>query len=290
MENSPDYLENIRIKLSPHLPASIKAYNSIATVGFGNGLAYTADNDTHVVNSVNVTTGAVTVIAGLSGTSGGSDGVGTAARFYGPNGLSYDGALHALIVSDEKAHTMREVDIATASVSTVAGVYLSGANVDGAATSGARLKSPRGRQALHPAQRDRYFMSIGAAAGSCAMRVLRVSASPTVETVAGSHTDCALVDGVGLAARFVTPVGLSVSPDGKAIYAEQHDAHRVRRVDPVSFVVTTVLGNGAAAVSSNDDPLLASLSTAIGTFADLDGTRLHVIMFHAIAAVRLNDD
>ena len=29
MEDSPDYLENIRRKLSPHLPASIKAYNSV---------------------------------------------------------------------------------------------------------------------------------------------------------------------------------------------------------------------------------------------------------------------
>ena len=29
MEDSPDYLENIRRKLSPHLPASIQAYNSV---------------------------------------------------------------------------------------------------------------------------------------------------------------------------------------------------------------------------------------------------------------------
>ena len=30
MEGNPDYLENLRRKLSPHLPASIQAYNSVS--------------------------------------------------------------------------------------------------------------------------------------------------------------------------------------------------------------------------------------------------------------------
>ena len=38
MEDSPDYLENIRRKLSPHLPASIQAYNSVVLAMSDDGI------------------------------------------------------------------------------------------------------------------------------------------------------------------------------------------------------------------------------------------------------------
>ena len=65
-------------------------------------------------------TGAVTTLAG-SGDDGDADGVGAAAQFSGPTGiaLSTDGGM--LFVADTSNHTIRQVDVATGAVTTLAG-------------------------------------------------------------------------------------------------------------------------------------------------------------------------
>jgi hypothetical protein len=62
----------------------------------------------------------VTTIAGSSGAEGIVDGVGSAARFFSPKGIAYDG-VGDLYVSDTGGQTIRAISVATGVVTTIAG-------------------------------------------------------------------------------------------------------------------------------------------------------------------------
>ena len=92
---------------------------SVVADGIGN--LYIADFGSHTIRKVDVNTGTVTTVAGTAGLSGSTDGTGAGARFYAPSGVAADGAGH-LYVTDSANHTIRKIDLANASVTTIAGV------------------------------------------------------------------------------------------------------------------------------------------------------------------------
>jgi sugar lactone lactonase YvrE len=75
-----------------------------------------------------------------------------------------------------------------------------------------------------------------------AQRIRRVGVDGLVSTIAGSTAGFA--DGVGPAARFDTPSGIALGPDG-AIYVADTGNNAIRRVTPAG-VVTTVAGGRVA--------------------------------------------
>ena len=70
------------------------------------GNIYVADTDNHTIRNVVPTTGAVSTLAGLAGTSGSTDGQGSAVRFFHPAGLAVDSSGN-LYVADTNNHTVR---------------------------------------------------------------------------------------------------------------------------------------------------------------------------------------
>ena len=70
------------------------------------GNVYVADTDNHTIRKVVPSTEAVTTLAGLAGTSGSSDGLGSAVRFFGPAGIAVDSTGN-LYVADTNNHTVR---------------------------------------------------------------------------------------------------------------------------------------------------------------------------------------
>jgi hypothetical protein len=107
-----------------------------ATFEFPYGLAYdgkanlfVTDWDVSTVRRVVVATGAVTTFAGTHFMTGSADGVGPAALFNEPQGISYDGAGHLYVAdapllggtSPPGGSTLRRIDVSTAEVTTVAG-------------------------------------------------------------------------------------------------------------------------------------------------------------------------
>ena len=81
---------------------------------------YVADNGNHIIRKIVIATGAVTTLAGLGGAGHGlTNGTGTAARFYYPNGIIRVGA--NLYVTDSTNHVIRKIVISTGEVSTLAG-------------------------------------------------------------------------------------------------------------------------------------------------------------------------
>jgi alpha-tubulin suppressor-like RCC1 family protein len=99
---------------------------SVALDGLGN--VYVADSGNHTIRKI-TPAGVVTTVAGSAGLSGSADGTGSAARFYGPQGLVADGAGN-IYVSDTNNSTIRKVTAAGV-VTTLAGTAGSIGNADG---------------------------------------------------------------------------------------------------------------------------------------------------------------
>jgi hypothetical protein len=89
---------------------------SVVTVGTN---LFVADYSNHTIRKVGLTTGAVTTFAGVNGVIGSTNGIGSAARFNKPYGITSDGIF--LYVTDSGNHTIRKIVISTGAVTTLAG-------------------------------------------------------------------------------------------------------------------------------------------------------------------------
>jgi DNA-binding CsgD family transcriptional regulator/ribosomal protein S11 len=88
-------------------------------------------------------------------------------------------------------------------------------------------------------------------------RVRRVTAQPTIVTVAGSGDAGFAGDGgAAISARFDSPQALAVASDGSIFIADTLN-NRIRRVDPQG-IVTTVAGSGEPGFSGDDGPAVTA--------------------------------
>ena len=101
---------------------------------------YIADTGNNAIRKIVIATGAVTTLAGSAlAMMGSADGIGTAASFTQPVGITTDGT--NLYVADTANHTIRKIAMATSAVTTLAGSPLSSGNVN-ATGSAARFNNP----------------------------------------------------------------------------------------------------------------------------------------------------
>lgn len=191
---------------------------------------YVADSLNNRIRKIEIATGLTTTLAG-DGTGAYQDGVGAAAQFNNPNGITCDGP--NLYVADTGNHRIRKIEIASGLVTTLAG---DGTNafLDGAGT-GARFNTPYGLTA------DGVFIYV---ADTLNQRIRKIhSATAQVTTLAGDGTG-GYLDGTGTGARFNTPAG--VVRAGTKLYVADLGNNRIRSVDLASGVVATVIGDGTA--------------------------------------------
>src|SRR5205085_4828650 len=110
----------------------------VATDSSGN--VYVADTYNHTIRKI-APGGAVTTLAGLAGTFGSSDGLGSAARFFYPYGLTTD-TNGNIYVADTDNQAIRKITPA-GSVTTLAGFVGSTGSADGTGVT-ARFNYPLG--------------------------------------------------------------------------------------------------------------------------------------------------
>jgi len=102
---------------------------------------YVTDNE--AIRKVVISTGDVTTLAGSPGSSGSTDGTGTAARFNFPDRITTDGT--NLYVTDVKNYTIRKVVIASGVVTKIAGIVGTSGSLDAAgASASATFSGPAG--------------------------------------------------------------------------------------------------------------------------------------------------
>lgn len=166
--------------------------------------------------------GAVTTIAGLAGVNGNADGTGSAARFYWPCGVAADSTGNIFVV-DRGNGAIRKVT-SDGVVTTLAG----------GAGSETQFNNPWGVAV------DNSGNVFVADSGNCTIR--KITSDGVVTTLAGLSGGTTSFDGyddgVGSAARFNFPKGITIDGDGNLFVT---DIQRIRKVTP-SGVVTTLAG------------------------------------------------
>jgi sugar lactone lactonase YvrE/fibronectin type 3 domain-containing protein len=190
---------------------------------------YVADYLSNKIRKIDLSTNVVTTFAG-SGVASSINGIGVAATFNRPLGITTDGI--SLYVAEYNGNKIRKINLASAQVSTVAGTGVAGF-LDGAATT-AKFNLPFG------VTTDGINLYVADGANH-RIRQIRLT-DGNVTTLAGSTIGWA--DGTGVAAKFNNPTG--VTTDGTNVYVTDLNNHRIRRIVITTGVVTTVAGSGVA--------------------------------------------
>jgi sugar lactone lactonase YvrE len=230
------------------------------------GLAVDAGGNLYVSDSVNenirkivLSTGAVTTIAGKTGTAGSADGVGAAAMFNAPFHIALDGS-GDLFVSDSGNGTIRKIVLSSATVSTLAGTVGVFATVDGTGAA-AQFASPIGIASDGP----NVYVS-----DSTTIRQV-VVATGVVTTIAGDPILGGGADGVGNAARFGFIESMAYDGHG-ALFVGDAGNETIRKITVATGEVETVAGLPGAQGSADGFGPAARFYIPNGAAVDTAGT------------------
>ena len=239
----------------------------------------------------------VAAIAG-GGTGGGTcngasttcnDGIGTAAQFNFPQYMEHLNGF--LYVGDTNNHLIRKIDLATNTVTTLAGTGVAGVGTtadDGPCLS-AKFNAPNGIVT------DGTNLYVANYSSNTIQKISDINGTCTVTTLAGGNTattglTCGGIgsttcnDGTGSAAKFLNLRQMVLS--GNFIYAADLGNHRIRKIDISSGAVTTLAGSGTAA-DANGTGNTANIKSPEGLA--LIGTTLYTFtFFNHIMAIDIN--
>lgn len=219
------------------------------------GYLAVSDNDAQTISRISPS-GGVTVWAGSASSHGHANGVGAAARFNRPTGISVDRQRN-VYVTDNFTQVIRKI-APDGVVTTLAGrVWNSGAD-DGKGGM-ARFNWPCG------AAQDRAGNLYVADAGNHTIR--KVASDGTVTTLAGSAGTSGSADGTAAKARFSSPSGVSLDSRGN-VYVADRGNHTVRKITP-SGAVTTVAGSAEKSGRADGGGAVARFNSPTGVAVDM---------------------
>jgi hypothetical protein len=212
---------------------------------------YIADVNNNTIRTISKATGIVSTFAGKAGTSGSADGIGSEARFSSPNGIFCDGI--NLYVTDSGNQTIRKIIISTGKVTTIAGMAGQSGSTDGAGTI-AKFNFP---YSIWGNGENLYVVD----ANNNTIRKVVIETG-SVSTFAGKAGTIGDANGIGQAAEFYTPRG--ITGDGKNLYVSDNQNDLIRKIDIATGNVTTFAGISCQRGSVDGPGLTAR-------FQDLDG-------------------
>lgn len=229
---------------------------------------YVADTKNNTIRKVEITSAAVTTLAGTAYV----DGIGAAASFFSPWGITTDGA--NLYVTDFGNNTIRKIVIATCAVTTLTGTPGVGSWADGIGTA-ARFSYPTGITT------DGTYLYV-TDTGTCTIRKIEISTG-VVTTVAGFPNQWGATDGTGTAARFKAPYG--ITNDRKNLYVT--DSGTIRKIEISTGTVTTLAGTAGTVGSADGTGAAASFSGEMMGITT-DGKNLYVADKFTIRKIKIS--
>ncbi len=204
---------------------------------FSNPAGITRDGDNlyvtdagHTIRKIVISSRLVTTFVGTAGSSGTSDGTGNAARFDRPTGITNDGT--NLYVIDSRNHTVREINLATEVVTTIAGTAGVSGSADGIGTAASFNFSlysgitTDGSNLYITDSNNHKIRKVDIATGE-------------VTTLAGSFFG--YVNGIGTDAMFSSPSG--IAHDAGDLYVADTGNYAIRKIVIATGEVTSVSNN-----------------------------------------------
>ena len=197
-----------------------------------------ADNLNSQIRALDLSTLAVTTLAGRDPLRGGAeDGTGAGARFDDPRDIARDAAGN-LYVTDRGNHLIRKIT-PSGVVSTLAGVADSIGSTDAPAGPGsaARFNTPSGiavkadGSVIYVADRENHNIRKITTADGAVTTLAGAPAEVEASEKAGA------VDGAGAAARFNQPSSLALDSAGN-LYVADFSNHAIRKITPEGVVTT----------------------------------------------------
>ncbi len=258
--------------------ASLRTPMHLVVDGANN--VFVADNSTLAgslgqIDRLRKISGANGVISTVVGTGaaigafgGDGDGGGLSSGLNAPRGVAGE-AYRSLYFSDQQNHRIRWLDTVTTpftQLKTLAGNGVAGFAGDGGPASGAMLNSPAG-MALTPSGASLYI------ADQLNHRVRKIDTiTGVISTVAGNGLAGFSGDGgAGISAQLSSPSDVALDLAGNLFIADTGN-HRIRKLNLVTGVMTTVAGNGSAGFAGDGQPAVASMLNApAGIGVDLSG-------------------
>ena len=192
------------------------------------GNVYVADTGNHTIRMITPSR-VVSTLAGLAGASGSTNGTGSSARFYQPEGVAVDSATN-VYVADTWNHTIRKITPGGV-VSTLAGSAGNSGSANGTGTA-ALFYQPQG-VAVDSAG-NVYVADTGN------QMIRQITPAGVVSPLAGSPGNYGSADGTGGSARFYGPAGVAVDGLGN-VYVADYFNQTLRKVTSAG-VVTTLAG------------------------------------------------
>jgi GT2 family glycosyltransferase/sugar lactone lactonase YvrE len=227
-----------------------------------NGAIYFADSNNDVIRRIDPGNRQIitTVVGSKKAGFAGDAGLATAAELDTPDGVAIapDGDL---IVADSHNDRVRRVDRDTGTIITIAGSGVTGYDGDDKPAREAALNTPN---AVAAAPNGDIYI-----ADTLNYRVRMIDhATGFIHTIAGDGTageSGSVGDGgPATSAQLNMPSDVAVAPNGDVYIADMHH-NRIRKVDALSHVITTVAGNGSFGAAGDDGPATqASLAGPAG--------------------------
>ena len=243
----------------PATEAELSYLGGVAVDADGN--VYITDNGHSVVRKVTAATGIISTVAGTGAYGYNGDGIqATAADLLGPNGVMVgpDGSLYI-----GEVYRVRKVNLTTGIITTVAG------NGDSAFTGDGGPATAAGLYGAYPLAMDGAGnLFIGT------QNVVRKVDATTqfISTVAGTPDTQGFAGDGGPATQALLSWASGVAVDALGnLYLVDQGNSRVRRVDAVTSVITTVAGSDSGVPGDGGPAVLGSMTTPYGVASDFAG-------------------
>lgn len=226
------------------------------------GNLYFSDIGNNRIRKINVNTIIITTIAGNGIASYSGDGsLATSASLNFPSSIDVDVSGN-LFIADRLNHRIRKVNANTGIISTIAGNGIAGFGGDGSVASSASLDNPS----------DLAIDSSGNLyiADTYNFRIRKVNASSSnITTVAGNGTQGHGGDGsAATSASIYEPFSLAIDKLSN-LYISDRFYCRIRKVNLITGIISTVAGSGFAGYGGDGGPAIAaSLNAPSGVTVD----------------------
>ena len=214
---------------------------------------YIADTYNNRIRMINTKTNIITTVAGTGsyGYSGRGD-LATLAMLNNPLGVAWDSFSSRLYIADSNNHRIRVIDGSTAIITSVAGTGVAGYSGDSLQADKAALSYPA--KITTDSSGNLYI----ADTGNHRIRMV-IKNTGIITTLAGAGAAGYSGDGMkAVRALLFKPSDVSLDLLGNVYIADTIN-NRIRKVDMISGIITTVAGTGTAGYSGDGGPATGAL-------------------------------